>query len=541
MMGGMDDEPRLVGLASSSARHVADGEAAWHYIDVHGVQQGPYHSATMRAWYEQGFFAPSLLVAQSPSCSFERLEELWREPEFAFTGTSGGTNARGDADEFFIGPSGPPRGYKRPREGSSPDVGPQAAAVPSPAVDVQTASLLELYTDRLSSASSIDPWPPPPRRFEHYERVDGSLVNIVDGLAMHYEVLSAGEQRHVLKFVQRLRELGAEGRLSGRTYSAPSKWRKGNGRITVQLGCCYNYAGYFSRDGRWEPAGILPEQRVESLPPLLHDVIDRCEGRGIFSADTRPDTCIVNFYEEGDCIPPHIDSHDFARPFVTLSLLSEQRMVLGKEIQVLGDGEFDAPIELPLPVGSVLVLDGNGADVAKHCIPSVRARRVSITFRRIGDAKREACHSGEPAAPNALSAAAAVLPTCRDRDKKYGVPVVGFREPWLEKVELGEKTCDGRLGRDRICRNLRAGDHFVGVSAARHLLLRVEADATYHDSFGSAWAAHGDELVPPSIAAVRSADEAQRLWERMFNDGVPKAPQLRAVLVLGVSCVCKLE
>lgn len=27
---------------------------------------------------------------------------------------------------------------------------------------------------------------------------------------------------------------------------------------------------------------------------------------------------------QGDCIPPHVDHHDFLRPFCTLSLLSEQ-------------------------------------------------------------------------------------------------------------------------------------------------------------------------------------------------------------------------
>ena len=42
------------------------------------------------------------------------------------------------------------------------------------------------------------------------------------------------------------------------------------------------------------------------------------------AAADRPDSCIVNLYQEGDCIPPHVDHHDFARPFVTLSLLSEQ-------------------------------------------------------------------------------------------------------------------------------------------------------------------------------------------------------------------------
>jgi len=34
-------------------------------------------------------------------------------------------------------------------------------------------------------------------------------------------------------------------------------------------------------------------------------------------------------------------------------------------------------------VGSVLVLDGAGADVCKHCVPGVSEDRISITFRRI--------------------------------------------------------------------------------------------------------------------------------------------------------------
>jgi len=35
-----------------------------------------------------------------------------------------------------------------------------------------------------------------------------------------------------------------------------------------------------------------------------------------------------------------------------------------------------------LLAGSCLVLKGNGADVAQHCVPPVNARRMSITLRR---------------------------------------------------------------------------------------------------------------------------------------------------------------
>lgn len=34
--------------------------------------------------------------------------------------------------------------------------------------------------------------------------------------------------------------------------------------------------------------------------------------------------------------------------------------------------------------GSCLVLKGNGADVAQHCVPPVSSRRISITLRRYG-------------------------------------------------------------------------------------------------------------------------------------------------------------
>jgi alkylated DNA repair protein alkB family protein 5 len=72
---------------------------------------------------------------------------------------------------------------------------------------------------------------------------------------------------------------------------------------------------------------------------------------------------------------------------VTLSLLSEQAILFGATIKIVDEGEFAAPFKCALPLGSVLVLDGNGANVAKHCVPSVRDDRVSITFRKIDHRK----------------------------------------------------------------------------------------------------------------------------------------------------------
>ncbi|KAE8818920.1 putative alpha-ketoglutarate-dependent dioxygenase ABH5 [Hordeum vulgare] len=58
-----------------------------------------------------------------------------------------------------------------------------------------------------------------------------------------------------------------------------------------------------------------------------------------------------------------------------------------RDMKVLAPGEFSAAASIPLPVGSVLVLNGNGADVAKHSVPVVPAKRISITFRKMDASK----------------------------------------------------------------------------------------------------------------------------------------------------------
>ncbi|MED6144853.1 hypothetical protein PIB30_019473 [Stylosanthes scabra] len=187
-------------------------------------------------------------------------------------------------------------------------------------------------------------------------------------------------------------EMGKKGELKDRTFSAPQKWMRGKGRQTIQFGCCYNYA--VDRDGN--PPGILKGEMVDPIPDLFKVIIRRLIRWHVLPPTCVPDSCIVNIYEEGDCIPPHIDNHDFVRPFCTVSFLSECNILFGSNLKVIGPGEFDGSLAIPLPVGSVLVLNGNGADVAKHCVPAVPTKRISITFRRMDPAKRPMGFVPEP-------------------------------------------------------------------------------------------------------------------------------------------------
>ncbi|XP_059665722.1 RNA demethylase ALKBH9B-like [Cornus florida] len=215
------------------------------------------------------------------------------------------------------------------------------------------------------------------------ERVKGRFVNILDGLELHMGVFSAAEQKRIVDLVYLLEEKGKNGELKARTYTAPEKWMRGKGRVTIQFGCCYNYA----TDKNGNRPGIMRNEIVDPLPHLFKVMIRRLIRWHVLPPSCVPDSCIVNIYDEGDCIPPHIDNHQFVRPFCTVSFLSQCNIIFGTNLEVVGPGEFTGPSEIPLPLGSVLVLSGNGADVAKHCVSAVPTKRISITFRKMDQSK----------------------------------------------------------------------------------------------------------------------------------------------------------
>lgn len=264
------------------------------------------------------------------------------------------------------------------------------------------------------------------------ERVNGKIVNILDGLELHKGVFSAAEQKRIVSCVEQLQEMGKDGQLKERTYTAPQKWMRGKGRVTLQFGCCYNYA----TDKNGNQPGILKAAIVDPLPQLFKVMIKRLVRWHVLPPSCVPDSCIVNIYEEGDCIPPHIDNHEFVRPFCTVSFLSECNILFGSNLKIKGPGEFEGSYAIPLPLGSVLVLTGNGADVAKHCVPAVPSKRISITFRRMDESKRPTGYTPEPDLLGLQP-----LPEEEDRSSQYSAsrsrrssrkPAIG-REDWTDK------------------------------------------------------------------------------------------------------------
>ena len=186
------------------------GSDTWFYRDTQGNEQGPFDSVSMRSWYEQGYFAADQLI-RGDGASSQPLHLLWGRPEEAFVAMPSGAACIGR------GPS------KRQRRHDPPS--PEAA----PVIDLRTASLDELYKDRLAARVAPDgddaggggdggggdgggggddddtrAVAPPPETFRHVERrgAGSEPINVLEGLVLHRAVLTEAEQRHVVRFAQ---------------------------------------------------------------------------------------------------------------------------------------------------------------------------------------------------------------------------------------------------------------------------------------------------------------------------------------------------
>jgi alkylated DNA repair protein alkB family protein 5 len=211
------------------------------------------------------------------------------------------------------------------------------------------------------------------------EEADGLRYNVLDGLSLHEDAITEAEAAELVKWCQQEYVSGVSGQLKGKTFMQSSSQRKAehgmkrNGRQVLQYGVFYDYAQH----------RISPETPVATMPACLCVLIEKLEKRNVLPENKRMDSCIVNHYNIGDCIPPHIDHKDYPRPFCTLSLMSTASILFDKHIRVPKPDVFVGGKKVPLPERSVLVLEGNGANVAQHCVPPVLSERISITFRRM--------------------------------------------------------------------------------------------------------------------------------------------------------------
>jgi hypothetical protein len=79
---------------------------------------------------------------------------------------------------------------------------------------------------------------------------------------------------------------------------------------------------------------------VAPIPPLFLEVIKHLKAASVLSPSETPDSCTVDIYNIGQYAAPRVDSFKFARPFTTVSFLSEAPIVFADTMHELGEGEF---------------------------------------------------------------------------------------------------------------------------------------------------------------------------------------------------------
>nr|KYP70667.1 hypothetical protein KK1_009895 [Cajanus cajan] len=196
-------------------------------------------------------------------------------------------------------------------------------------------------------------------------------VNVVKGLKLYEDVFSESEIFKLTDFVNEIHAAGQNGELSGETFILFNKQMKGNKRELIQFGV--PIFGQIKDDTK---------SNIEPIPALLQDVIDHLIQWKLIPEYKRPNGCIINFFEEGEFSQPFLKPPHLDQPLSTL-LLSESTMAFGRILMSETDGNYKGPLMLSLKEGSLLVMRGNSADMARNVMCPSPNKRVSITFFRL--------------------------------------------------------------------------------------------------------------------------------------------------------------
>ncbi|XP_058078170.1 RNA demethylase ALKBH10B-like [Magnolia sinica] len=216
---------------------------------------------------------------------------------------------------------------------------------------------------------------PAPKVFVGTENFDQKTVNVVEGLKLYEELFDSSEISRLASLANELRAAGRRGELQGQTYAVSKRPMKGHGREMIQLGVPV-------ADGPPDDehsSGTFKGKKVEPIPSLLQDAINQFLRLQVTTL--KPDSCIIDFFNEGDHLQPHLYPPWYGRPICVLPL-TECDAVFGKVIGLDHPGDYRGSLKLSLAAGSLLVIQGKSADIARHAISSMRKQRILVTFTK---------------------------------------------------------------------------------------------------------------------------------------------------------------
>ncbi|RWR95959.1 Hydroxyproline-rich glycoprotein family protein, putative isoform 2 [Cinnamomum micranthum f. kanehirae] len=222
---------------------------------------------------------------------------------------------------------------------------------------------------------------PIPKTFTGVEVFDGKAVNVVEGLKLYEGLFESSEIARLVSMANEMRAAGRRGEFQGQTYVSLKRPMKGHGREMLQLGL--PVVDGPPDDGH--AAGSSKERMVEAIPKELQEVIDDFIRMQVMTL--KPDSCIIDFFNDGDHSHAHACPPWYGRPFCILSL-TECDVVFGRVIGIDHPGDYRGSLKLSLAAGSLLVMQGKCADFAKHAISSLCKQRILVTFTKSCPRKR---------------------------------------------------------------------------------------------------------------------------------------------------------
>ncbi|XP_078446611.1 RNA demethylase ALKBH10B-like [Wolffia australiana] len=245
------------------------------------------------------------------------------------------------------------------------------------------------------------------------ERAKGHMVNVVKGLKLYEDIFTDSELAKLTDFVRELRLSGRRGELSGSTFIYFNQQLKGNKREIIQLGTPI-----------FQPTTDDPSSHIEPIPEVLTSVVDHLVQWRLIPENKRPNSCIINFFDEDEHSQPYFKPPHLENPVSTL-VLSETTMAFGRFLVGDSQGVYKGSLSLSLKDGSLLVMRGNSADLARHVICPSSHRRITLTFVKV--------RSPESSSPRAPAPAVAVC-------KETSMPSPPARGPgvWGESCALQE-------------------------------------------------------------------------------------------------------
>ncbi|XP_056863687.1 RNA demethylase ALKBH10B isoform X2 [Raphanus sativus] len=203
------------------------------------------------------------------------------------------------------------------------------------------------------------------------EMYEAKVVNVVEGLKLYENMVEANEVSQLVSIVNNLKTAGRRGQLQIEAYVGYKRPNRGHGREMIQLGL--PIADFMPDDESFKG------RRIEPIPSFLSDIIERLVTKQIIPV--KPDACIIDFFNEGDHSQPHMLAPWFGRPVGILSL-SECDFTFGRVIVSDHPGDYKGSLKLSLTPGSVLLVEGKSADLAKFAIHSIPKQRILITFTK---------------------------------------------------------------------------------------------------------------------------------------------------------------